>query len=408
MSGCIRILFVDDEPKILDGLRRMLRSRRKEWDMDFAPSGADALETLADDPRDVIVTDIRMPGMTGVELLEKVREQYPQTIRIALSGQASRETVLKAVGPTHQYLPKPCDADVLKETIDRICRLREMLSAETLAAEVAELEALPCLPESSRRLEELLAEDEPPVRSIGEVIARDVSMTAKILQMVSSGFFGPPRRVADAAQAATNLGLDVLRPLAADSRIFYPFHPGLVEEFALVDHWRHAVDVGRLARRIAGELSGDQAFADSAQLGGLLHDLGRIVLIHQLPETYRAVVSAPRRGRISQLDLETEQYGTTHAHVGAYLAGVWGLFDPIVEALAFHHHPEDCPRAGEVTPLTAVHVADALSREAAACLDHHIHAQLNESYLASLGLADRVAAWRSTHCQNVKPENHHD
>ena len=101
-----RILFVDDDPMVLRGLRRTLDTMRNEWDMSFAGGGPEAVDVLAQEPFDVIVSDMRMPGMTGVELLEHVREHYPQMVRIALSGQSSKESVLRSVGPIHQYLPK--------------------------------------------------------------------------------------------------------------------------------------------------------------------------------------------------------------------------------------------------------------------------------------------------------------
>ncbi len=112
-----RILFVDDEPKILSGLRRMLRSMRHDWEMEFAEGGLRALELFEARPFDVVVSDARMPGMEGSELLERVRREYPDTVRMILSGQCSRDSVLQCVGATHQFLSKPCDAETLKATV---------------------------------------------------------------------------------------------------------------------------------------------------------------------------------------------------------------------------------------------------------------------------------------------------
>jgi len=111
-----RVLFVDDEPRILDGRRRMLRSMRHEWKMSFAETGQEALAILANQPFDVVVVDMRMPGMDGVQLLSEVRKRH-QIIRIVLSGTADREAILRAVGLAHQYLSKPCDAETLKSVL---------------------------------------------------------------------------------------------------------------------------------------------------------------------------------------------------------------------------------------------------------------------------------------------------
>ncbi len=118
-----RILFVDDEPKILDGLRDLLRKERKQWDMVFALGGQEALDELARGRFDVVVSDMRMPGIDGVMLLKMVKEKYPATARIILSGHAEREAVVNALPVAHQFLSKPCDADVLRTVVDRACGL---------------------------------------------------------------------------------------------------------------------------------------------------------------------------------------------------------------------------------------------------------------------------------------------
>src|SRR5256885_11774657 len=126
----IRILFVDDEPKVTEGLHRMLRSMRREWEMTFATSGAEALEKLSAKPFDVVVSDMRMPGMDGCQLLTEVMRRHPQVVRIILSGYSDKETIMRSIGLAHHYLSKPCDAETLKETIRRACDLRDQLEEE--------------------------------------------------------------------------------------------------------------------------------------------------------------------------------------------------------------------------------------------------------------------------------------
>ena len=138
-----KILFVDDEPMVLQGLRRMLRSLAGGWDMTFVESGAEALEQLAATPFDVVVTDMRMPVMKGAELLERVRTLHPRAIRLILSGQSSEETMLASVGPAHQFLAKPCDANRLKDTVRRACALRGLLDNVNLQRLLSQLGSLP-------------------------------------------------------------------------------------------------------------------------------------------------------------------------------------------------------------------------------------------------------------------------
>jgi CheY-like chemotaxis protein len=115
----MRILFVDDEPRVLDGLRRMLRSRRREWSLHFAMSGDEALEQLAELPFDVIVSDMRMPRMDGATLLGIVQESFPSVIRIVLTGHTEPEGRAHALPVAHQFLTKPCDPFTLQAAIDR-------------------------------------------------------------------------------------------------------------------------------------------------------------------------------------------------------------------------------------------------------------------------------------------------
>ena len=104
----MRVIFIDDEPNILSGLKRILRPLRNEWQMEFKDGGQAALESLAETPCDVVVSDMKMPGMDGAQLLSAVKDQYPNSIRIALSGETDSHMIYRCVQHAHQYLAKPC------------------------------------------------------------------------------------------------------------------------------------------------------------------------------------------------------------------------------------------------------------------------------------------------------------
>ena len=120
-----RILFVDDEPAILDAIRRSFRSHRARWQMDFAPSAASALDLLAAEAVDVIVTDFRMPDMDGGQLLTLVRERWPKTARLILSGYSGLQAQLITDGLAHEYLNKPCSSEDLERAIERALSLMQ-------------------------------------------------------------------------------------------------------------------------------------------------------------------------------------------------------------------------------------------------------------------------------------------
>src|SRR5450755_5082220 len=110
----IRIVFVDDELNILQAMRRSFHHMREEWSMEFVSSGAAALESLAKTPADVIVSDMRMPGMDGWQLLAEVKKLYPQMVRLVLSCHADPGSIMRLIGIAHQYISKPGESEILK------------------------------------------------------------------------------------------------------------------------------------------------------------------------------------------------------------------------------------------------------------------------------------------------------
>ncbi len=390
-----RILFVDDETKVLQGLQRMLRPMRHEWEMSFAESGPAALQTLAEKPLDVVVSDMRMPGMDGVQLLTEVMQRYPQIVRIVLSGQSDRETILRSVGPTHQYLSKPCDAELLKATVARACALQDLLSDETLKGLVSQMESLPSLPSLYLELMRELESSETSIKKVGEIISKDMGMTSKMLQLVNSAFFGLRQQVSNPAQAVSFLGLDTIKALVPSFHVFSQFDQARSSNPFLNGLWDHSMAVGTYAKQIAQAENQEEKVTANAFAAGLLHDSGKLVLAANLREKYFQIQSEARDKKIPLIEAEQKTLGAdvTHARVGAYLLGLWGLPDPIVEAVAFHHCPRQC-LGQSFTPLTAVHTANAFEHAARTENDKEVVSSLDLDYLMALGLGERVPTWQ--------------
>jgi len=335
-----RVLFVDDEPNVLAGLRRMMRPLRREWEMRFVESGEAALAALAEQPADVLVTDMRMPGMPGVELLEQVRSRYPQTVRLALSGHSEMDMLLRSTRVAHQFLAKPCDADEIKAAVERSVALRGLLADEGLARLAARLESLPPLPELYARLCDELASDDASIDRVGALIERDLAMTAKILQVVNSAFFGLRRQVSSPAEAAALLGLEIIEGMVLGGGVFASFETR-VEGFSQGALWHHSLAVGAVARAIARHERAPATVVGCAYQAALLHDVGKLVLAANLPADYARACALVREGGRGAQEAEIEVFGHGHAEVGAYLLGLWGLPDAVVSAVAYHHRPED-------------------------------------------------------------------
>jgi len=386
------LLFVDDEPRVLQGLQRQLHSMRNEWEMNFVESGPQALKLMATTSVDVIVTDMVMPGMDGAQLLMEVMKRHPHTVRLVLSGHADREAVLRLVGPAHQYLSKPCNAEELRAAISRALALRDLLANEQLKQLASRIRCLPSLPTLHVQLTAELRKDDPSVENVAKIISKDIGMTTKILQLVNSAFFGLPQPAADPMEAVMFLGLTTIRALVLSVQVFSQFDSRANKSFSIDGLAQHCWLTGLLARRIAEAEHCDPKFDDQCFLAGLLHDVGQLILATNLPEPYAEVLRNARESGRPVWEAEIAAFGATHAQVGAYLLGLWGLPNPVVEAVALHHQPEASSFQG-FSPVIAVHVADSFAHEYNSGPSESSN-PINLDHIAALGLERRVAEWR--------------
>jgi putative nucleotidyltransferase with HDIG domain len=389
-----RILFVDDEPCVLDGLRRMLRAWRQEWETAFARSAAEALDMLRKDRFDVIVSDMRMPGIDGAQLLDEVMRLYPSMVRIILSGQAERESLLRCIGPTHQYLSKPCDAAQLRETIHRALALRQWMAEPSVQHVIAQVTCLPSVPALYAELVEELQSSECSVQRVGEIVSRDVAMTAKIMQLVNSSYFGLRQRIGTPQQATAVLGTEVLRALVLSVHVFSHHEQVQMPRFHLDRLFEHSLAVATLAKAVGRLAGGAQDVVNDTFVAGLLHDVGKLVLAKNLAQKYGQALELAHGACLPISVAETEVFGCSHAEVGAYLLGLWGLPDALVEAVAFHHDPRRC--GGQTFgPAAAVHVANGWDHERQP-RDDEAFSPIDEAYLETIGCAGKLPAWRES------------
>ncbi len=395
-----KILFVDDEPNVLEGLERMLFPMQQEWYIAFAGGGQEALDLMEQQSFDVIVTDMRMPGMDGASLLTEVKGRYPDTVRFVLSGQSDKKTTYRSVGLAHQFMAKPCNPKALKAHVDSAIALRQLLANKKLKRLISHASTLPALPTAYAALMNELQSEDASVSAVGEVIESDIGMTAKILQLVNSSFFGLGQHVTSAAQAVSLLGLDAVRSLVLMVSVFSQADDRKLPKVLSLDVlWRHSVAVGERARKIAEIEKAGKNIVSDAYTAGLLHDAGLLLMAVNFIDDYRHVIDYSFVNNVPLVDAERDTLGCTHAEVGAYLMGIWGLPDSIVQAAAFHHCPNLCP-ADVFSPLTAVHAADVLVQEACGSEADWGAPQMNLDYLERIGLAGRAETWR-TQCHST-------
>ena len=371
----------------------MLHDLRKEWDMHFVESGEQALALMSGTTVDVVVSDMRMPGMNGAQLLNHIMVRFPKTVRIILSGHADKDLILKCVGSTHQYLAKPCDPQALRATIARATRLESSLENEQLRRLVGQMDRLPSIPALYVRIVERLQSSDVALDEIGEIVARDPGMTAKLLKLVNSAFFGLRREISSPAEAVVYLGLDTVKSLVLSIDAFSQFDSAGLTGFPIGRFWGHSLNVATAARQIALLEDAGQNVADESFAAGLLHDTGKLILAFNFPEPYSLCLKKAVETKQSLSVTEQEQFGADHAAVGGYLLGLWGLPVPVVEAIASHHRPDSVP-SRPFSPILVVHAADALtnSTDPAAGLAGVVDA--DETCLAEAGVQPRLGLWR--------------
>jgi putative nucleotidyltransferase with HDIG domain len=388
-----RLLFVDDDPMVLDGFRRALHGMRQSWEMNFVESAAAALTALEKEPYDAVVSDMRMPMMDGAQLLEQVKQRYPDVVRMILSGQSNREAVYRSISPAHQFLSKPYDPQELAARLGQAFAMRDLLANQSLKTMISRLRSIPSLPILYEEITAAMRREDPSLQQIARIISKDIGMAAKILQLANSAFVGTSGRVSSLVQALSLIGMENVRTLVLSVNVFSQFECNTRIRASLPALWDHSVAVSALAQRIATCEGCAKAMVEQSFTAGLLHDIGKVVLLAEMPREYHEIFEVQTENK----NLERERLGCTHAEVGAYLMSIWGLPLPLVQAVAFHHHPSDSEET-TLSSLTAVHVANAIVSAGEGNHPNH-DGELDMSYIDRLGLRDREAVWRSCYPQ---------
>ncbi|MGA8709236.1 MAG: response regulator, partial [Steroidobacteraceae bacterium] len=309
----------------------------------------------------------------------------PEVVRIVLSGQAEQESIVRATRTAHQYLSKPCDAPALKTAISRTQELKRTLSNEHLVAVVGSVDALPSPPKAYQELLACLRDPSAKTNAIVDIIRRDVGMTAKVVKLANSGFFGIRNPVQTVERAVGLVGLDAISTLVLGQQLFNSQSPVSVPGFSIERLGRHSFEVAAWARAIAQSEGFSNPLADAAFLAGVLHDVGRLVFATRQCPSDPSSRDTWLREIGSQMELH-------HAAVGGYLLGLWGFTDAIVEAIVWHHTPSRCGE-GSLGLSGLVHIGDLLAHQGDPADGTETERLPETGYLEGLELQDHWPAW---------------
>ena len=332
------ILFVDDESQILRSITRLFMDT--EYVVITAESGKEALDILENQKVDVIVSDMKMPNMTGYELLSQVKKRFPSIVRIILSGFSDERIVFDALqrNMAKLYILKPWENDVLINTIEKVFQIENVLRNNSNVLKlVNNAEELPTIKTSYQKILNVIETDEE-IYKIVDAIEYDNSIVIKLLHIVNSSYYAV--KTGSIKRAVAFLGLDNIKNIVIASAFIDGLTFNAKDNKRLEVLWEHAFISNRIISIIYKEFL-NKKIPETEMNAGLLSNVGIIFMIHSFHDKYMEIFQEVEIQHASLIELENRAFGTNHQEIGGYLLQWWDIPLPIVEAALYHHNPFD-------------------------------------------------------------------
>ena len=356
----MKVLFVDDEPHILRSIQRLIM--RRPYEALYAESGKGALKILETTLVDAVVSDMMMPTMNGYDLLQKVKELYPSTARIILSGFAEAKIIQNAVmqGVATAYLLKPLEIEVLVSILKQCQTMRDHLNDTNVRNAILSAGPLPVL--SQRRKDLLsLVEADSSAGDIARAVEMDSAVSTNILRLANSAFYGHKASVGSIKDAIVFMGVGAVKSILWALSIIDEKALGPNATIRLRRLQDNSALVNRLMNALYHKLNG-RLIPDAARSMGLVHDMGMFLMEIRMPEQMSQIAEALVTGpepTPSPIDMEKNVFGAGHAEIGGYLLDLWSFPRICVAAALYHHHPvQDHLSIEEQRLLSILHLVD--------------------------------------------------
>jgi len=332
----MKILLVDDEPKLLDSLSRYLWVDRPQWEVNTVSSGEEAIQLLGGNAYDILVTDMMMPGMDGGALLKQAKQVSPGTVRLVLSGHAGRDLIHSSEVDFHQFLGKPVDPDrfiAMLDSFDLDHARPETVRARALVSGIARVPSLPRIHQELASYLEIGA----PLGEIEILIRQDLGLASKVLKLVNSSYLTVNERVTDLSLAVQLLSHDLIRRAVLVNGATETAHSLQPSGLDLEDLWRESLAIANATRFLAEAMGQTRSVVESCYTVGLLHDVGMAVLAEDPAFGYQDLLNRHHALGAPLVEIEREAFGTDHAEIGAELLHLWGLDTALCEVIRNHH-----------------------------------------------------------------------
>ncbi|MBI1840093.1 MAG: HDOD domain-containing protein [Verrucomicrobia bacterium] len=391
-----RLLLVGDGPRGLQTLKTLASGLGPTWEVVGAAGLVEAQCAMGQGTTDAVVTELRVGGASGLQFLNQITELHPKTQRFLLADLSDKQAVTKCVGTSHHYLATPCDPETLRAALDRAFSLDVWLMNDRVKKFTSQMQKLPSIPSLYFQVVKELQSPTASLETIGNLIAKDLVMTAKLLQLINSAVFGLRRQIASPTEAVLCLGAETTKSVLLLAHTFSYFDKIKSSSFSVERLWEHALSTGTMARQIAAQSGASLDTVEESFTAGLLHDIGKLVIACNLTTEYIKVIQSAHQEKKPLWVMEESAFSLTHAEVGACVLGIWGLPVTIVEGVALHHYPSRF-LSKTFSPLTAVHIANAWDQEqkGKGKVEARMLPEVDMNYIRELELADRLTEFRA-------------
>jgi len=386
------LLIVDDDDLVLRALGRLLRPYRDAWTIHLARNGADALAMIERTSPHVVVSDLDMPVLDGATLLSRLRKDRPDVVRIGITGDDTLTSTRRIFTSAHQLIAKPFMGKDFLSKLERAFALSTTLQSEALRRMVARDNQLPTPPGAYMRLSALLTQEDADIADVANLVQESPALVARLMQLTSSAFFGRTRPASNVAEAVMSIGLGQMRALVLHHAIVQMFETQ-VRGYSLEASQRR----GLVAATLARQLVTDASLADAAYIAAIVHQVGQLVLASRSPKILEHCIKYAMEHHLTPAEAQHRVLGVTDADVGAYLLGIWGLPQVVVESVALQHRPERIDER-QVGVKTAVYLAAKLSANpdvVARAPVKDFEAAIDLTLLGAAGAAERLDEMRS-------------
>jgi len=386
------IYVVDDQELLLEMTVLMLRNLRRDWEVTGFKDPPAALAAVKANSPDAVLTDERMPGMLGSQLLEQVRITSPGSIRLIMSGCVAMDH-LSLITSAHQYIAKPFKPDKMRDLIQRSFAAQDRIINQGLQSVVTSIRSIPSLPQAHHSLLAELEDERSPGATIARLIQQDPGLSVKVLQLANSSLFGQGSLITNPTDAVNVLGTDLITAIVLSQSVFQHYESLQHGEMDLQRVWAHCWETACLSQQLCKEKRLPRQTGEEAFLAGLLHEVGRFLLFDNFPDHFQLACDAARRSKIPLAACLRDVIQASPAQMSAYVLELWGLPAAIINSISLLDNPEKDSDPG-FCMTSALHIADRLvSRHSPP--DSFSEEELQISYLESIGCADDMATWEN-------------